>query len=303
MSSEKFSNLGESTLDASYTSGGTTLTVVSAAGFPTVGVFRVRIGNAGKTIWRVDSVSGVVFTGAAEANDANAAAADSVKIVASRAVAERWLQSPDSGVIHAPSGVSAVDLYGPIYKTGRPDLVSWTWQNQGAASVIDANGVSFLSLPNTTVNIRSRLISAPGAPYTITAFLRPRFTTATADRQFTGLVFRESGTSKLIIFGIQNGSTIQAIKYTNDTTFSAAIFSTALFTGAALAMGGYWLQIKDDNTNLLFSYSLNGGQFVQVGSEGRTVFMAGAPNQVGIFGDVEASGGAFDVSFLSWLQT
>lgn len=300
MASEKFANLAETTLAAGYASGALTLSVASAAGFPTVGVFRVRLGNAGKTIWRVDSVAGTTFTGAAEANDANANGGDTVVLTATRAVAERFLQSPDLGGIDAPSGVNAADFWGPVWKIGRPDVQSWAWQNQGTSTVVDANGVSYLTVPNGTTSIHSRLIAAPGTPYTITALVRSDYTVS-ATTQFAGLVFRESGTGKLFTFALYANGLVQATKYTNDTTFSAALAGS--ITVLNLAGHWHWIRIKDDGTNLIFSISRDGVNFVQVGSQGRTVFMAGGPNQIGLCANVDSSVGGFASSFASWLQT
>ena len=109
MASEKAANLAETTLASGYTSGGASISVTSASGFPTTGTFRVRLGNASRTTYRVDSVSGTTFTGGAEANDANAASSDTVIQVASRQTFERLIQSPDTGAINAPSGVSGAD--------------------------------------------------------------------------------------------------------------------------------------------------------------------------------------------------
>ena len=303
MASEKFANLAETTLASGYTSGTTTLSVVSASGFPTVGVFRVRLGNTGKTVWRVDSVSGTTFTGAAEANDANANSGDAVKIVASKAVAERFLQSPDPGGIDAIAGVSAADSYGPVWKLGRPDLVSWAWQNQGGAAVVDANGISFLSIPSQTTNFRSRLISTPATPWTATILMQAHFTVTAANQQQAGIILRESGTGKIYPFYLDAAGQLQAIKFTNDTTFSAvgAVNSTTAFLNSVGRR--YWLRITDNGTNLLFLTSRDGVNFTQQGSEGRTVFMAAGPNQFGIFGNVDSSAAAFDASFYSWLQT
>jgi len=302
MAAEKFANLAETTLSAGYTSGGGSISVTSAAGFPTTGVFRVRLGNTGKTVYRVDSVSGTTFTGGAEANDANANSGDSVKIVASKAVAERFVQSPDAGSIAAPAGVSGGDTYGPLWKLTDPGLPSWAWQNQGGASVTQANGLVLFSCPSQTTNIRSRLISAVGTPWTITTMLRSRWTTTTADRQIAGLVLRESSSSKLHTWYFQNGGQLQHVKYTNDTTFnSVGVFNQTMV--GDLGTQWHWLRITDNGTNLLFFYSIDGVNFAQMGSEGRTVHMAGGPNQYGIMVNVDQNAAAFDASFAHWLQT
>src|SRR6185436_11731147 len=158
-----------------YTSGGSSISVTSATGFPTTGVFRVRLGNVGKTIWRVDSVSGTTFTGAAEANDANAASSDTVIQVASRQTFERLIQSPTAGEARGISGVSGADYYGPIWKLGDPTTPSWAWVNQGSSTITSTNGIEHLEIPSATTNIRSRVITAPATPYTITGLFRGRY--------------------------------------------------------------------------------------------------------------------------------
>lgn len=301
MAVEKFANLpGPTTLASSYTSGGSSISVTSATGFPTTGVFRVRLGNAGKTIYRVDSVSGTTFTGGAEANDANAAGGDSVRIVASRQVAERWVQSPTAGEARGIAGVSGADFYGPMWKLGDPTVPSWAWVNQGGSTIADANGISFLDIPNATTNIRSRVISAPATPYTITALLRARYVGALST-QYGGLVFRESSTGKLYIWYVAGNGALQAVKFTNDTTFSAVGAVNVAIAGAA---GNFhWLRIADNGTNLLFSVSVDGLNFVEYGTEGRTVFMAGGPNQVGFFANGDSPGASMSLSVLSWVVT
>jgi hypothetical protein len=300
VASEKFANRPSSTVAVGYTATDTTLEVADASDFPATGVFRVKLGNAAGTIFRVDSVAGDVFTGLAEAFDDDAAVSDTVKIVASRGAAERFLQSPESGEARARAGVSAADFYGPVWKLGDPTVPSWAWVNQGTSTIANANGISYLEIPNATTNIRSRVISAPATPYTITALFRGRFAGALST-QYGGLVFRESGTSKLYIWYVAGNSALQAIKFTNDTTFSAVGAVNTVLQGA----GGnfHWLRFTDNGTNLLFAASVDGINFTEYGTEGRTVFMAGAPNQVGFFANVDSAGAGMAISLLSWVVT
>src|SRR5690242_1967894 len=140
MASEKFANLAETTLASSYTSGGSSIIVTDASLFPTSGIFRVALGNANKTIYRVDSVSGTTFTGGAEEFDGNAAGGDAVVLVGSKGSAERFLQAPTSAEVQAYSGALGVDRYGPMWKLTPMDQSGWAWQNQGSASVSQASG-------------------------------------------------------------------------------------------------------------------------------------------------------------------
>ena len=60
-----------------------------------------------------------------------------------------------------------------------------------------------------------------------------------------------------------------------------------------------WLRIKDDGTNLKFSASRDGKYYFTEMSVGRTVHMAGGPNQFGSFGNVDGSAGAFALDVFS----
>ena len=297
MGAEKFANLAETTLASSYTSGGSSISVASAVGFPSAGPFRVRLGNGGKTIFRVDSVSGTTFTGAAEANDANAGSGDSVKIVATRAVAERFIQTPDAGEIQAYAGVSGADRYGPLWKLTPLDQSGWAWVNQGGAAVTQSGGVVLLTGPsNASDSFRIRKTSAPGTPYSVTALVRARYSSAAANQQNAGICFRD-GTGKLYVWYVSSAGQVQAVKWTNETTFSAVGAVNLSIVGIPGAW--HWLRLTDDGTNLKFLLSLDGVHFKEYGSEGRTAFFGSGPTEYGIHLDTTASSGEVGLSVAS----
>ena len=307
MASEKFANRPEALVDSSFSAGGTSLTVDDASDFPTTGVFRVVLGNAEGTIFRVDSVAGDVFTGAVEAFDGNASVGDTVKIVASKAVAERFLQSPESGEARATAGVSAADFYGPIWKLTALDQSSWSWVNQGSASVTQASGIVYLLTPGAAgSNVRGRFVASPATPYTITAAVLPGLTGGT--HNFCGICFREASSSKLYDIHVYNagGATTEQVrvqKWTNSTTAS----TTMTTRGMVANRGPVWLRISDNGTNLIFSYSIDGVNWFTLNTEARGTFMSGGsgPTQVGIdisSEDTSTVGGTA-MSVLSWLQS
>jgi hypothetical protein len=300
MAVELFANLAETTLASGYTSGGASISVTSASGFPTAGRFRVRLGNAGQTIYRVDSVAGTTFTGGAEFNDANASSGATVKIVASRQVAERWLQSPDAEIF-SPSGVSGADRWGPVRRVVYPITADFAWGNQGAAAIDTTYGFTRLSLPSTSTNIRRRGKSAPGTPYTITAMFH--YADANVSK-YGGLFFRESGTSKLHLFQFMaTTNNCQIVNFTNDTTFNSNPNNVTLPGSILGTLGPFWFRVTDNATNLLFAASRDGLYYTTDMSIGRTSFMAGGPNEVGFFGNVDSSAGAWDMDVLSWIQS
>jgi len=311
MTTEKFTNLGESTLAAPYTSGGSSLTVVSAAGFPTTGVFRVSLGNVARTVWRVDSVAGAVFTGAAEFSDGNAASADTVKIAASRGVAERFLQSPEVDEVRAPTGVSAGDFFGPLYKLIALDQSGWTWDNQGTKTVVQANGIVFLSGPATGAgtSVGMRHTSAPGSPYVITAAIRllqagDDDVTASAALMFGGIGWRSGAGGLRLIVAAANGG-IYLYQYNNTTSFDLMLVGRL----PGYSGGPIWLQIENNGVNHFARYSQDGVNFTLVR---QSVIGEFTETDVGIVVSTEGALASFPIdgpfgvagmSVLSWLET
>lgn len=296
MASEKFANLAETTLSAGYTAAAGSISVTSASGFPTVGVFRVRLGNASRTIFRVDSVSGTTFTGAAEEFDANANSGDAVKIVGSRAVAERWLQSPEASSIVSPSGVSAADTYGPIWKLTAFDQSAWSWINQGSATVVQSGGVVYLSSTSAAgENSRIRQFTAPSTPYKFAFALLPNPGTAANFR--LGAQLAEVGTNKIISISLVEGPAVHVIKHNSATSFSSAPFQKTVG-----ALGGpAFFRVGADGTNVTFEYSFDGLNWQTALSEAKATFFTTAPDRVGII--IMSTSSFVGASYLSMLQT
>jgi hypothetical protein len=284
MASEKFANLAETTLASGYTSGTTTLAVTSAAGFPTTGVFRVRLGNAGKTIWRVDSVSGTTFTGGAEEFDANANSGDTVTLVATKAVAERFIQSPEPLEILAPSGAAGAIYYGPIRKLMRPNLAGGTWENQGGSSIVTANGVEIFK-PAIT-GTRMLLNSAPSTPYKIEFVLLPGKHISGSGTS-VGVCLRESSSGNIVALFWRGDGVIQINTYTATNTFGSNQLTTGAFGWTPWPL---FFRLQDNGTNVLFEYSPDGAEWTVGLSETRGTHFTTAPNQYGYFSDSSTAG-------------
>lgn len=312
MTTEKFRNLAETTLASSYTAGAASISVTSAALFPTTGDFSIRVDNVSETILRVTAVSGTTFTVTAESNDGNASAGAAVVLVGSRKTAERFLQSPESGEQRAPSGVSAGDYYGPIHKLVALDQSGWSWVNQGSFTVSQGSGIVQLAGPAAAgTNLRCRVKTAPSVPYTITVGLTTWFATAGSvlSLQAAGLVFRESGTGELSVLILSNFTlatanspqSISAANYNSPTSFNAVIGAER--NSGMLQVSPVWLRITDNNTNLVFQASIDKVNWYEIASIGRTSFMAGGPDQVGIVGTNQAGSTDMSASFLSWEES
>lgn len=302
MASEKWSNLGESTLSGAYTSGGASISVTSAAGFPTTGVFRVRLDNANKTIYRVDSVAGTTFAGGAEVNDGNANNGATVVQVISRQSLERLIQSPDTSSLHAPSGVSAADFYGPTWKLPPLDQSGWTWTNQGGASITQSNSLVYFSVPTAaTENLRLRTVAAPATPYKFAAalFPNPMFQ---VNFQLFGVCLRESGTGKVVSLLLECLTTGWQISQRKNT--SPTVVSTTGTTGLQILFGPVlWLRVGADGTNITLEHSSDGLNYTTRLSEAKATFFTTAPDEVGIVGLNFNSTVTQGADYLAWVQT
>jgi hypothetical protein len=305
MPAELFRNLLATpiTLTVAYTSGGNTLTVSSAAQFDiTPATYRVAIGNPSKTVWRVDSISGSVLTGGAEANDGNASIGDTVIVVASRAEAERMVQSPNTAEIYGLTGTNGLQRIGPLRRITYPVTADFAWGNQGAASIDTTFGFTRLTSPSTSTNIRRRGKSAPGTPYIVDAVIQ--YKDSGSASRYGGLFFRESSTSKLHLFQFMSTTNqFQIVNFTNDTTFSSNPANATLEGSLLGSLAPFYIRIRDNGTNLLFTASRDGLYYFTELSVGRTSFMAGAPNEIGFFGNVDSSAGVFEEDIFHWAES
>jgi hypothetical protein len=180
-----------------------------------------------------------------------------------------------------------------------------TWVNQGSATATwDEEGL-FLSTPGAAgANQRGVFGTIPSAPYTITFGIIPIFiNTPLTVTAVCGPALRESSSGKLIVFhtGISNNVPYSALiqKHTNPTTFSA---NYTVFRGVEIAMGSpVWIKLNDNSTNRIWSLSMDGKNFIQVHSVGRTDFMT--PDQYGFaIANQDAAALTYGVSVIHALE-
>lgn len=158
-----------------------------------------------------------------------------------------------------------------------PHAVNFTWVNQGGATATDVpdNNSVFLSGPlGAGDNVRSIVVTAPAAPFTITIRMdclsRTDFVTM-------GIVLRNSGNSRLLVLGpTTNGSVSMGItRYTNNTTFSATTIN-----GPAYYVPK-WLRASVTTTTVTFQFSEDGNSWQTLGTETRASFIT-TINQIGV---------------------
>lgn len=202
----------------------------------------------------------------------------------------------------ASSGVaSGQDQIYPDFVT--PINGDFAWINQGGASVTvnDDGGIYLLAPANVGDSLRIRKKAAPSTPYTITAaFL---INLALVDFHVAGVCWRQSSDGKLITLAAGTGNTfpndlsMQCLDYTNPTTFSATNQTLAY----PFSHGMIWFRMTDNGTNRIVSWSVDGRNFTQLFSEGRTTFLTA--DEVGFFVNSLNATWSASATLKSWEQT
>ena len=324
MATEKFANNAETTINQGGGVDNSTdpvvFTVTDGSVFPSTGNFRIRIDNE---ILLVTSRSTNSITASrAQENTTIAAHSNGSKVthvltagsldqrlidqVFSSAYASK-LTSEKQGRLFLPSDGYTLERddgsnwkpWGPIFPFTPPVDGSYSWVNQGSASVITTKGSIFLSAPVASgENIRIRDKSIPSAPYTITAAFIPCL--SVGPYPMCGIGLRNSTSGKIVFFQMycNNAHLFLGIRrYDSPTAFN----SDTYIVTASWISGLVFLRIVDDNTNRKFYYSKDGQNFVLFYSESRTLYITPdklffGVNSLGTIGDIVG------MNLLSWKE-
>ena len=261
---EQFANLAETTLANSYVAGSGKIVVVSASGFPLSGTFSVLILNGATSIliFRVTSVNGTTFNGAAEGTDANAQPGYSVIGTMLTAAAMTQIEADVRGL--------------NIYTNQNPlPLTNYTWQNQGNANYAAVGSRTMaITLPgdNATNVLHALLQSVPATPYTVHMGMNvpPGFA---SNYNLTGLCISD-GTKYIFIGYSPSKSTV----YVQETATLTSTPSSIANYGPDMVKPypGYnyiYFKISDDGTNLTWSFSTDSYSWLQVYQAPRTAYV------------------------------
>lgn len=217
------------------------------------------------------------------------------RYAASRVVGSSGGTSASATAPYLTLGASA---FGPLYAVTDPAAPSWAWVNQGTATLTVTNGVQTLCTPNTngSVSVNMRMVSAPPAPYTVTALVALLSSSTSTPR--TGLAFRESGTGKVVTVGGRDGTNLTVETWTNATSYSGTPFNRDYGS----ANGLKFIRIQNTGSNLLYEISSDGFVFYTLLSTTLTTFFTTEPDQIGFFAMNNASTSDLTcTSLFSWL--
>lgn len=178
------------------------------------------------------------------------------------------------------------DRFAPPLPTDFPTIVNTNSTNPNVSYAL-TQGLIIGSADNMAGgdNCRGVFKSLPAGNWTITT--KVKINHRASQYATCGLCLRESGTGKLIQFGMDTKS-LDIVRWTNPTTYSATSFDTG--NGVWPPMDVEWYRIVYDGTNLNYWISMDGAVWVRLYYEAATAFMAGGPNQVGFLTHVSIVG-------------
>ena len=205
--------------------------------------------------------------------------------------ATKYLDGTGSFTVPSGGGGSGA----PWLSITDPSSISFSWRNQGSASVQSRTQSVYLLAPAASGdNIKGREISAPSTPWSITVGLIPH----THNQNFNSCGLYVSDGTKLIASPVGTGGAFGVNKYTNVTTFSGANYAAP---GTGFAITPIFVKVVDDGTNLKWYWSPNGIDFHLVTSNARLDYLASV-SFVGFYANSNNSSWAAACLLVSWVQ-
>lgn len=195
--------------------------------------------------------------------------------------------------------------FGPLYRFVTPNAASFSWNNQGNATLVtNPCGSMTLVVPNNASdNIRSLVINTPSTPYTITAWFRIH-ATHYGNYQSFGFIWISTGDGKLTQCLIDQHYTAMKTNFGANKMNNVGSYNSS-YSGSSI-VGYHTLyaaRVSDNGTYRNASGSMDGTTWVPMMQQiSRTDWHT--PDRVGIFGmTTTASSATQYVTLLSWEVT
>jgi hypothetical protein len=196
----------------------------------------------------------------------------------------------------------AAGIWASLYNLTAPPVYSaWSWLNQGTATGGDVTGLGvYLRAPavaGTNLRVLKRALGA--APWDIHFCALEAMYPSGNTR--SGIALYESTTGKLTTLGPSQDASRNVDHWNSTTSFASGGMP---FNSNIVARGPlvFW-RIRNDGTNLIYYVSMDGVNWVQIGTEPITAFFTTAATDAGFF--IDSEGNSYDVllTVIHWTIT
>ncbi len=204
--------------------------------------------------------------------------------------------------------------WGLFYELFEPTESGFSWVNQGSASTSTTDGGVYLTTPapgaageNVRLRVQAYTFVAPTSNFFIFAGFLPLLDSL--EKTSAGIIFRENSTGEFIYFSLQYNPSSTVAK--SDLVLSVDKYDspTALNSTYAVASSGalkgsmIWLVMRDDGTDLTWSYTNDNKDLIDVHTVSRTDFLAGGPDEIGYAVNSTNTSADASMTLLSWTKT
>ncbi|WP_147377801.1 hypothetical protein [Mesorhizobium waimense] len=210
---------------------------------------------------------------------------------------------PGSIIISNAGSASGAGLYSQVMSTTPTSAGTGltTWLNQGSGVVTDSAVGMCIDVPSSgsTANFSGRYMAAPMPPYKITTLVAVTRNSSS----FSGVgIGWYDGIGKLhtLNYTTNGGGApiFQVLRWTNVTTVSAVDVASS----ANAFPQPVWLQIADDGTNVSFSFSQDGANFLPIFSVAKASGFLGSSGYSNIIFGINPQGSRTLGTVMSWRQ-
>jgi hypothetical protein len=178
---------------------------------------------------------------------------------------------------------------------------TFTWVNQGSATISETPGNFLMSFPAGGNNVRIRSILTPlSGPFTITMAFQPQVNNR--NFQTFGIMLRDS-TGRIMTWSLGHNGSWQwrRIYWNSITSYNSSADASNVFRNHVVNM--VWLRLVNDGSLLRCQWSLdNGNTFGEYRTDAQFGFLSDF-NEYGFGGDATSSVGTFYCNVVSFEAT
>jgi len=194
---------------------------------------------------------------------------------------------------------SAWKTWGPIWRMVPFVSGDFTWVNQGAATLTESGGMSYLYTPAASGNSLKILKKSKSGTFTVTLAFIPNI--RSVNYASCGIVFRNNSSGKIVYYSFAPyGTKFAASKFNDATNYNSAYTTSATYSPHDIG-NVVWMRATDNGTNRIAEWSTDGFNWNTIHSVARTDFITA--DEVGICVDSNSSTAYAAMNVLSWEES